>query len=394
MRENHADPCFKIQFMKKGIIIGAGIGGLSTAIALQRKGIETDIYEQAPAIREVGAGIWVAPNGLKVFQELGIAEEIIAAGTNLHRISVTDLNYRTISIIDGESVKQKHGFMTVAIHRARLQAILASHIPSEKIHLNKKVRSYEQTKDQVRLNFEDGSTTTADFVIDASGIKSPCRLQMQGDHQLRYSGQTCWRFVADFRLPDNEQHHMYEMWSGKKGLRVGYSAITPTQVYVYITDYVVSGGQDNPASVTADLLRTCSEFPSLLQDMIRAAKPGEIIRSDIFDFKPISNWTDGRLALLGDAAHATTPNLGQGACQAIEDALAMAEALSAHEDVNMAFLSFQEKRKPKTAYITNTSWRFEQMTNTTGLTKKILMSLLRMAPEKMNQREIDKIYNI
>src|SRR6185503_4330194 len=100
--------------MRKGIIIGGGIGGLSTAIALLKKGIQVDVYEQSAEIKEVGAGVWVAPNGLKVFSRLGIADEIMKAGRPLNKINAVDLNYKPISVIDGDKIAAKHGFKTVA----------------------------------------------------------------------------------------------------------------------------------------------------------------------------------------------------------------------------------------------------------------------------------------
>jgi 2-polyprenyl-6-methoxyphenol hydroxylase-like FAD-dependent oxidoreductase len=118
---------------KKGIIIGGGIGGLTTAIALAQKGIETTVYEQAAALNEVGAGIWLAPNGLNVFNKLGFVNEIISAGNFLDQIQVVDTNSKIISAIDGQKVAKKHNFNTVAIHRATLQRILSSKLSGESI---------------------------------------------------------------------------------------------------------------------------------------------------------------------------------------------------------------------------------------------------------------------
>src|SRR5688500_9148674 len=135
--------------MEKGIIIGAGIGGLTTAIALAKKGISGTVYEQADEIREVGAGIWVAPNGLKVYEKLGIVQDIIDAGRELEKISIVDLNKKPISIVDSSKVRAKHKYSTVAIHRASLQKILASFIPEGGIVLSKKFKSYMQTEQSV-----------------------------------------------------------------------------------------------------------------------------------------------------------------------------------------------------------------------------------------------------
>lgn len=380
--------------MKKGIIIGAGIGGLTTAIALARKGIDVTVYEQSDAIREVGAGIWMAPNGLKVFRELGIAEGVLSAGKSLEKISIVDPSNRPVSVIDGESVRARHGFSTVAIHRAVLLNILAGHFPTEKVVLHKRFQSYRQTDQSITAIFEDGDTAEADFLLAADGIRSNARKQLLPAHELRYSGQTCWRFVTEFDFPENEEHHMYEVWANAKGLRAGYSRINEKQAYVYLTHFEKAGGKDHPATVKSDLLNLFAGFQPVVRDLIDSCRAEDILRNDLFDFKPISRWTDGRMALLGDAAHSTTPNLGQGACQAIEDALAIAGLLSEASDIPQALRRYQEKRIRKATFITNTSWRFAQMTNTTGPVKSLIKTLLRMTPEKVNERQFDRIYSL
>ena len=380
--------------MKSGIIIGAGIGGLTTAIALAKKGIEVKIYEQAKKITEVGAGIWVAPNGLKVYEKLGISQDIINAGKTLEKISIIDLKNKPISVIDGEKIKSKHKFRTVAIHRATLQKILASYVPLENIFLNKTFKLYKQTEKSIIAEFEDGFVVEGDFLISAEGIKSNARMQILSDLNLRYSGQTSWRFVTDFNLPKEEESNMYEVWANAKGLRVGYSKINDTQVYVYITNFERAGGQDNLNTIKPDLLKLCSEFQPIIKDLIASCNENEIIRTDLFDFKPIAQWTDRRLALIGDAAHATTPNLGQGACQAIEDAFVIAQQLSLNSDIEKSFKSFQEKRIKKASFITNTSWQYAQMTNTSGFAKSLVIGILRLTPNFINKKQLDRIYSL
>jgi 2-polyprenyl-6-methoxyphenol hydroxylase-like FAD-dependent oxidoreductase len=381
--------------MKQGIIIGAGIGGLTTAIALAKKGINVKIYEQAAEIKEVGAGIWVAPNGLKVYEELGIANDIISGGKTLEKISIVDLNFKPISVIDNDRIKEKHKFATVAIHRAALQKILASYIPSENIFLNKTFKSYSQFENKIISHFEDGTSVEADFLIGADGIKSKVRMHMQHQNlSLRYSGHTCWRFVTNFDLPEGEEGNMYEIWSNQKGLRVGYSKINDKQVYVFITNFEKAGGKDDLKTIKPNLLNLCAGFPKIVRDLIHSCNESQIIRTDLFDFKSLSKWIDGRLALLGDAAHATTPNLGQGACQAIEDAHVIAQELSSSKDVVTGLFNYQKKRESKAKFITDTSWKFAQLTNTSGLVKTLIKGLLRLTPDYITSKRLDKIYSI
>lgn len=380
--------------MKRGIIIGAGIGGLTTAIALAKKGISVVVYEQADEIKEVGAGIWVAPNGLKVYETLGIVQELISAGKMLEKISVVDLNNKSISTVDGAKIRAKYGYSTLAVHRATLQKKLASYIPEGNLLLNKKFKSYQQTEQSITAEFEDGTTAEADFLINASGIKSTARKQIEPSSTLRYSGQTCWRFVTDFDLPKAAESEMYEIWGNEKGLRAAFSKISDRQVYGYITDYQPAGGTDDSRTIKADLLKLCADFPAIIKDLIKSCDEKAFIRTDLFDFKPISQWTDKKMALIGDAAHATTPNLGQGACQAIEDAYVIADQLSRNTEIGAAFKNYQSKRIKKAAYITNTSWQFAQLTNTSGFTKSLIKNAIRLMPDFISDRQLDKIYSL
>ena len=180
----------------------------------------------------------------------------------------------------------------------------------------------------------------------------------------------------------------------KKGVRIGYSQINANQVYVYITNYEQAGKTDNPLKLLDKLLELCSTFPEIIRDILKATAGKNIIRNDLFDFPPLTSWTMGRMALIGDAAHATTPNLGQGACQAIEDAMVIANELHDNADVYQALKYYEQKRIKKATYITNTSWRFGQVTNTSGILKTVLVSMLRNTPESVNEKQLDKIYNL
>jgi 2-polyprenyl-6-methoxyphenol hydroxylase-like FAD-dependent oxidoreductase len=380
--------------MKKGIIIGAGIGGLATAIALAQRGIETTVYEQANELKEVGAGIWVAPNGLKVFDKLGVAQEIIQSGKELAQISVVDLKGKPVSVIDSKKVKAKHQFTTTAISRSVLHNILISKTKTGSIHLGKRLKSYSQNPDGISVEFEDGTVNHADFLILADGVNSVGRAQMLGAAPLRYAGQTCWRFVTNFNFPKQEDGNMHEIWSNKKGLRVGYSQINDKEVYVFITNNTAAGNKDNIATLKQELLSLCHEFPEIVKELISTVAPEKIIRNDIYDFKPITNWVNGQVALLGDAAHATTPNLGQGACQAIEDAYVLAQELAVTNSIAAALLNYQARRIGKARFITNTSWRFSQITNTTGVFKKLWQAIIRLTPESISEKQLDRIYTL
>ncbi len=187
---------------------------------------------------------------------------------------------------------------------------------------------------------------------------------------------------------------MYEIWAKSKGLRVGYSKINDKQVYVFITNYEPAGGNDNIKTLKSDLIEMCNAFQPIVRKLIERCDEKSIIRNDLYDFKPITRWTDGRMALIGDASHATTPNLGQGACQAVEDAYVIAEQLSCTDNIATALKIFQNKRIKKATYVTNTSWQFAKITNTSGWTKSVIKNILALTPDFINQKQFDKIYSI
>ena len=378
--------------MKRGIIIGAGIGGLTTALALLKKGIDFEIYEQANDLAEVGAGIWIAPNGLKVLKKLGIEWGIIRGGRFIDKIFVIDTNNKIIAKIDSDRLSRKHGFKTLAIHRAALQHALASAIPEGKINFNRKFASFDQTNDYVQANFADGTTRKADFLIVADGIGSVAKNQIDPDTKLRYSGQTCWRFITEFELPGLD--NMYEVWANERGLRVGYMRINRKQVFVFITNFQKAGEKDDRTMLKARLLELCQDFQPLILDLIGSVNENNIIRTDLFDHEPAKKWVDNRVALLGDAAHASTPNLGQGASQAIEDAYRIAEELAKDVSLQESLENYAKMRIQKAHYITKLSWLMASISNKTGVKKNLYKGFMRATPGFILNRRLDKIYSI
>ena len=379
----------------KAVIIGAGIGGLTTAIALQQAGIDFEVFEAAPELRPIGAGIVMASNAMQVFQRLGIEKKIIKAGLEIVSAYGVDQNFKLISSLQvKEKITSRYGIGSYAIHRGRLQQVLLEEIDQKKIHLNKKLITLVQNNQKVTLNFEDGFSTEADVVIGADGIKSAVRKNIFGDLPLRYSGQTCWRGMTKFSLPADKQFNTYEMWGKQKGLRFGFVPAAPDEVYYFTTFFTNANGKDS-GRVKESLLKTYSCFGSLPTQIIEATPEENIIRSDIFDLNPIPKWWNGRVALLGDAAHATTPNLGQGGCQAVEDAYVTAKCLKENSSIEKAFEQYQNMRYEKALHVVNLSWSFGKMTN---VGNPILQSLrngfMRMMPESMAIKQLDKILKL
>jgi len=380
----------------KAAIIGAGIGGLTAAIALRQAGIDFEIFEAAPVLKPVGAGIVMASNAMQVFQRLGIEQRIIKAGLEIANAYGVDQNFKLISALRvREKVTSQYGIGSYAFHRGRLQQVLLDQLDTNKIHLNKKLTALNQTKQRVSFSFEDGASAEADLAIGADGIKSKVRKNTFGEIPLRYSGQTCWRGMTAFTLPADKQGNSYEMWGNQKGLRFGFVPTATDEVYYFTTVHTAANGIDDPDQVKEILLNTYSCFGTLATQIIEATPKENIIRSDIFDLKPIPRWWNGRVALLGDAAHATTPNLGQGGCQAVEDAYVIAKCLKEASSIEKSFEQYQNLRFKKAVHVVNLSWRFGELTNIGNpIFRSLRNGLMRLMPESIAVKQLDKILKL
>ncbi len=387
----------------KAAIIGAGIGGLTTAITLQQSGIESEIFEAAPELKPVGAGIVMASNAMQVFQRLGIEKKVIEAGLEIVEANVVDQSFRLISgLALKEKVAHRYGIGSYAFHRGRLQQALLNELDINKIHLFKRLTSIAQLAQKVVMEFEDGSTAEADLAIGADGIKSVVRKNIMGEVPLRYSGQTCWRGMAKFSLKPLPSplwgpggFNSYEMLGKQKGLRFGFVPTSENEVYYFTTYFTEADGNDEPGQVRKKLLNLYSVFGDIPTQLIEATPEENIIRSDINDFVPIKQWWQGRVALLGDAAHATTPNLGQGGCQAVEDAYVIAKCLKENPSPEKAFEQYQNIRYKKAVHVVNMSWNFGKMTNIGNpILQYFRNSAMRMMPESIAIKQLDKILKL
>ncbi len=377
----------------KAIVVGGGIGGLTTAIALQAKGIEVEVYEAATEFGEVGAGIWVAPNAMKIYERLGLSNDIKEAGYAYKRgVGISTYSGEVLGEMQAGLIKEKHGHYTTAIHRARLHEILIQQTHSATP--GKRLARYEETEDEVKAHFEDGTTATGDILIGADGIKSVIRSQMLGDVSYRYTGQTCWRLLTKFPL-DFGSFDMMEIWGNVGGLRVGSGRINVDMVYTFITAKRPKGETDNPETLKDDLKTLCQAYPNQIHDLIEATPTDKILRNDLYDFKPIHQWHKGRVVLVGDAAHATTPNMGQGACQAIESGYVLAHMLSEAQNIEEAFSRYQAMRIKKAHKVTNMSWQMGKMVDIHNPLGRWFRNLiLKWAPASSTQKMQDQLYNL
>lgn len=365
-------------------IIGAGIGGLTLGNILKQHNLDFKIYESAPEIQPVGAGIMMAMNAMQVFDQLHLKEKIESAGNTIHGISITDASLRPISITNSSKYEKKFNVSNVAIHRAELQKILAENVGFENIYLNHTLEKIEK-KDHHTLHFENGAAVESEIVFGADGIKSKIRNQIFKTGKIRNSGQKCWRGLVNYQLPEKYHHEALEIWG--KAKRFGFVRISPTKVYWYAVI------KDKDFYSDIDLLSLFNDFSPIVKDIIHTTHVKDIILNDITDLSPIPKWYSDNLCLIGDSAHATTPNMGQGACQAIEDAYIIGKLLQKTKDFNAVFEDFQKIRRKKVDYIVSTSWQIGKMSlwdHGTGLRN----FLMRLTPENTSQKMIERLIQL
>lgn len=364
-------------------IIGGGIGGLTLGNFLKLHNIDFKIYEAAPEIKTVGAGIAMAGNAMQIFDKLGLKEKIQNAGTKMDALIITDENLKTISKTDVLELENQYNVCNIAIHRADLQRILSENI-SEHIVLNKRLEKIEK-KSKYHLTFQDKTEIESDIIFGADGIKSLVRNQILKSGEIRNAKQKCWRGILQTKIPEKYSHNAYEMWG--KGKRFGFVKIKDNTLYWYALVNEKFYSEDT------DLIKTFEDFhPDILEIISRTPKE-QIILNDIIDIKPMDNWSLENLCLMGDAAHATTPNMGQGGCQAVEDAYVLSKLLEKEKDWNIIFSQFEKIRKKKVHHIVNTSWtlgKVAQWECFTGMRNWIF----RMIPERVNQKQMEKILKL
>jgi len=368
-------------------IIGAGIGGLTTALTLKQKGLHINIFESSAEIKPVGAGIILANNAMQVFQKLGIQDKIEKAGNKISYMKITDANLTKISVVDLAEYEKKYGVHNIAIHRGALQKILANEIGYDNINLSKRLSKIEKA-DLFKLTFEDNTTIESKLVIGADGIKSAVRNQLFGEGILRNANQKCWRGICEIDLPQKYLNELNEAWG--KGKRFGFVNIGDKKVYWYALT-----NSKNVKTEQVNLTEMFKEFHNDILNIISATKKEQIIVSDIIDLKPIDKWQNENVCLIGDAAHATTPNLGQGACQAIEDAYVLGKLLDSGITIENTFKEYENARRKKAHMIVNTSWTVGKMAhieNRFGIWLRNF--IMKNLPKSANKKQMDKIFNL
>jgi 2-polyprenyl-6-methoxyphenol hydroxylase-like FAD-dependent oxidoreductase len=346
-------------------IIGAGIGGLAAACALRQRGMEVALYERSTRLEEVGAGLQIGPNGVKVLRALGLEDALM-------RNAFEPLSIMSITWDEGRLrfrqplkavAREKYGAPYMTAHRADLHAMLRHAAADTRLTLGANCIGAESVAGGAVARFADGAAVEADVVIGADGIRSAIRAQHFGADRPRFTGMMAWRCIVPMDCvptrvgPGGEvavPHGEYFGWIGRNGHVICYP-IGPhgdmlNMFCGHVTDQWVEESWSVPSS-REELIAAKKGWNEALLEMFRHVE--HVYKWGIYDRDPVPEWTRGHVTLLGDAAHPTMPTLAQGANMAIEDGFVLARALARRgDDIEAALKAYVAERKPRTDWVT------------------------------------------
>jgi 2-polyprenyl-6-methoxyphenol hydroxylase-like FAD-dependent oxidoreductase len=333
------------------LIAGAGIGGLTLAAALRREGIACQVLERASRFAPQGSGITVQPNALRALRVYGLDAMVREYAEPIAELQVRHWQGRPLSCLSGAALERAFGAPALAIHRAELHAVLLEAAGADLVRTDCEATGFREDEAGVELLLRDGSSVRGQVLVGADGLRSPVRAGLLGARPPRYAGYTSWRCVVA-SAPGVTPGLASESWG--PGARFGIVPLPGGRTYWYATANRPAGGTDASAGALLPLFEGWhAPIPELL-----AASGSGILRTDIHDRPQAPRWTRGRVTLLGDAAHPMTPNLGQGGCQAIEDAVVLARELArSPTDLPRALGRYEARRREHTARVTETARR-------------------------------------
>ena len=364
------------------IVAGGGIGGLAAALGLARKGCKVTVLEQAEVFGEIGAGIQIGPNAFHAMDYLGVGEAGRKVAVYVDRLVMMDgKSGEEIAHIPVDApFRERFRNPYAVVHRADLHGVLLDACRADdKVTLinRQRVVAYENTVGGAKVRTESGDTFAADAVVGCDGVRSRIREQLTGGDAIRLSGHVAYRAVLPIdKMPEDLRWNAATLWAGPKCHMVHYPLQgwkTFNLVATFVTD-INNVGSNEPG--------TREEVLSRFGDIVPRARkllevPKEWRRWVLGDREPIENWTDGRVTLLGDAAHPTHQYFAQGACMALEDAVCLADRVARFEgDFNAAFLSYQDNRIVRAYRVVLSSRMLGKLYHAEGVERRIRNAML------------------
>ena len=322
----------------KALIAGAGIGGLAAGIALRQAGLEVQIFERSPQLQEIGAGLMIWPNGSRALESLGVEAKTL----EVKNVTLSNWHGRRLVEMPVGSAYVRYGHSVSFVHRADLQAALAKTFGPEGLRLGCEVRGFSDNEAEVEVALNDGTVAAGDLLVGADGLRSPVRRQLLGDGDPTYLGSTIWRgLVASegIAVPPGSGIN----WWGRGSEFLAFH-LADSKIYWAGVTKEPRGERPGPGGHKHDLRERFGDWAEPVPSLIAATTDAAILRNDMYDRPPASHWSRGRVTLAGDAAHPMSPNQGQGACQALEDGVALGESVQRTSSLAEAFQLYERRR--------------------------------------------------
>ena len=362
----------------RAIVVGAGIGGLASAVALSRAGCEVTVLERAPEPKPLGAGLSLWPNGVRALRALGLGEVGEGGGVLRSTGALRRADGSELAHFDPAVIQARFGAPLVGVHRADLLAALLEAAGPDRVSWGAEVTGVEGSS----VELAGGVVEAADLLVGADGIDSVVRRAIVGDGPPRDSGLIAWRGVVEASalvgaVPAGE-------WWGPRVV-AGLLPLSGGRTYWYLA-YEGEGGD------RAELERRAAAFSEPLPEIIAATDPDAVLCHPLADRDPISSWSAGPSTLLGDAAHPMLPFLGQGACAALEDAVALGAAVSAKDGIRAAVSSYESERAPRAAALVKGSRQAGRVALAGSRPARLLRdALVSGLPASVRLRQLDRV---
>ena len=353
----------------RAAIVGGGIGGLAAAVALRRVGFDTAVFERADRLDPVGAGLTLSPNAVRALERLGLIEAIRAVAA-----SGRELEVRTPAGAALMRVSLGSRGEMLGVHRADLQRVLLE--AAGEVHLGTDVRDVDELAGDV------------DFVVGADGIESTVRAQLHGPDAPREAGYVGWRAVCEFE--DDRVRGKFSETFGC-GDRFGLIPVGGGRIYWFVSESGVPRDYER-VSVRDHFAKRFADWHEPIPEVIAATRKDALSATEILWRKPLKTWGRGRMTLLGDAAHAMTPDLGQGAGQALEDAVVLAAAVRDGHDVEASLRRYEAERISRTTPIVRRSRQFGRLASAShGWTCALRNAVIARTPARVQARQQSQI---
>lgn len=365
-------------------IIGGGIGGLTMALTLKRNNLDFKIFEKSNQFTEVGAGIGISSNALKIFDKLNIGNELREKG---HLIKRTILATEKLKILKTVPFPEE----VYCIHRASIIDVISNQLDINTCEFNKELVSIKNNE-TVEVSFKDSTNAEFNTLIASDGIHSTIRTSIFPKTKIRKTHQVIWRGITTFDINATLKHSYYELFGGTS--RFLFLPISDTKIFWLAVQEKKNFTKSSSTSLKDYLLKTYQNFDPIVLDMLNKTEENKILQNELTDLKPdYKNWFKNNIVFIGDSIHATTPNLAQGACQAIEDAYTLGLCLK--NNTSDTFSKYQNLRLKKVEYIVKQSWMIGKMSLTNNrLQKKLLHLTLKYLPKQQYQKRFKRLTDI